>query len=104
MWHLRIDHYFHGSPADTSKLDAIDSKLVELKELIMAVSQELKDVLARIDAATTKIGQKLDALAQQISTNMSQADVDDLKTQLGTEADKLEAMATDPANPVPPGP
>lgn len=82
-------------------LSAIHTTNHHLSEIHMAVSQAVQDVLAKLDKATNDIGAKLDALKGQINTGMSQADVDSVVSQIGAEADKLEGLASDPANPVP---
>lgn len=67
----------------------------------MAVTKEMQAMLARIDAATSAVAKKIDDLNAKISTDMSQEDVTTVTTQLGAVADHLEAIASNPANPVP---
>lgn len=67
----------------------------------MAIDPTLMAVLARIDAATNAVAAKLDALAAQISTNMTPAEVATVVASLSTEADRLEAMGKTATNPVP---
>ena len=70
-------------------------------EAQMAVSQAVIDALAKLDKATNDIAAKLQTLADQIKVGMTQADVDSVVGSINTEADKLEGLAADPANPVP---
>lgn len=71
---------------------------------IMAISKELQDAIAAIDAATNNVAARITDLSGQITTGMSQADVDAVVAQLNTEATKLNTIAADPNNPVPPTP
>ena len=70
----------------------------------MAVSQDLKDLTAKIDDATNKIAAKIDALTQKITNSMTDQEVADVKAGLQAEIDKLTALGADPVNPVPPTP
>ncbi len=67
----------------------------------MAVNQDVVAAMARIDAATSVIAQRIADLAGQIGTGMSPEDVATVVSGLQAEADRLEGMASDPANPVP---
>jgi predicted RecB family endonuclease len=84
-----------GVTALYTKLDAVQ------EAILMAVSQAVTDVLAKIDTATNDVAAELKKLAGQIGTGMTQAEVDTLVTQLQAKADTLEGLAADPANPVP---
>ncbi len=70
----------------------------------MAIDQKLSDVLAALDKATNDIGARIDALTAKIGTGMSQADVDAVVSSLQAEVTRLNGLAADPANPVPPNP
>lgn len=96
---IRIDHLH--IECDPGKLDLILVNLAQLKEAIMAISQDLQTVLTRIDTATNAIAARLDALAAKISTDMSAEDVAAVQATLTADADRLEAMGKDPANPAP---
>lgn len=63
----------------------------------------LDDVLKRIDDDTTALAGVVTKLRDKIKTSMTQADVDAAKATLSAVADRLEATAADPANPVPQG-
>ena len=70
-------------------------------ETIMAVPQSITDALAQVDDATTKLGAFIAKLLDEIKVGMTQADVDSVKSRLGTVANQLTALAVDPNNPVP---
>ncbi len=59
----------------------------------MAVPQELTDALAKIDADTNALAVIVTDLRSQITTGMTQADVDTVKAKLADIATKLEATA-----------
>jgi hypothetical protein len=71
---------------------------------MMAVPQALTDALKKIDDDTTALAGVVKSLRDQIGTGMSQADVDAVKGSLDAVATRLEGIASDPANPIPPGP
>jgi len=70
----------------------------------MAVPQELTDALNKIDADTDALAAVVKGLRDKITTTMTQADVDAVKTKLDQVATRLEGIAADPNQPVPPGP
>lgn len=61
------------------------------------IRQDVKDVIAKFDAATTAISDRIDKLIAN-STGLTA----DEKAAFQAEADKLDAMGKDPVNPVPP--
>lgn len=61
----------------------------------------LTDVMGRIDAATNAVAAEVVRLRDQIGTGMTQEQVDAVKTQMTTVAERLEGIAHDPNNPVP---
>lgn len=67
----------------------------------MALSQETKDLLAKIDAATNAIAAKLQKLIDAAANagSVSEAEV---RAALQPEVDRLTALGADPTNPVPP--
>jgi multidrug resistance efflux pump len=67
----------------------------------LMATKEIKDAMARIDAATTAIAARLAKLVGQIGTGMSDADVAAVTAGLTAEATKLEGLGADPDNPVP---
>lgn len=70
----------------------------------MAVPQSVVTALAAVDAATNQIAAVVTDLRSKVSVGMSQADVDAVDAQLGAIATRLQGIAADPANPVPPPP
>lgn len=85
--------------ADSANLNA---GVAELKEaILMTIKQDFDALVGKIDEGTNKVSARIDALAASVKSNMTEAEVSDLKTKLGAEADKLEAMGKDPADPVP---
>jgi len=109
------------TPTDTQKLDLLMWHQQEIKrdlaallrgvaalhsqgDKIMAISKELQDAMAAIDTATNTVAARITDLSSQISTGMTQADVDTVVAQLNSEATKLNTIAADPNNPVPPTP
>jgi uncharacterized protein YoxC len=69
---------------------------------LMAISKEMQDAMAAIDDATNTVAARITDLSGQISTGMTQADVDAVVARLNTEASKLNSIAADPSQPVPP--
>jgi hypothetical protein len=70
----------------------------------MAVPADLAAVLAQIDTDTTAVAATVKSLDALISTSMSPADVQTVKTTLAAIATRLEATASDPNVPVVPTP
>lgn len=95
---IHIHIYHHGASADPSLLAAIN----ELKGLIMTTAAEFNAGFARIDAATTAIGQLIrDIVASQQAGSMTAEEEEAAQTKLLACATALEAMATNPTEPVP---
>jgi hypothetical protein len=69
-----------------------------------AIPQPLVDAMTKLNEAAVVVADEFIRLRDQINTGMSQADVDDLKTQITSAADRLKGFAADPNNPVPPTP
>ena len=64
-----------------------------------ANADAIKALEDRIDAATTAISNRIDALIAQIGTGMTQDEVDAIKVGLTTEADALDALGKSPIPP-----
>ncbi len=79
------------------KLNAI----LALLEKIMALSQDIKDLTTKLDAATTAVATRLDKLQASIKNSMTDAEVADVKSGIQAEIDKLTLMGQDPVNPIP---
>jgi hypothetical protein len=69
-----------------------------------AIPQPLIDAMTQLNEAAVVVADEFVRLRDQITTGMSQADVDDLKNQITSKADQLRGFAADPSNPVPPAP
>lgn len=67
----------------------------------MAIPKTVEDALDLVDKATNDVAAEITDLSTQISTGMTQADVDAIVTRLTAQATKLEGIAANPANPVP---
>lgn len=70
----------------------------------MAIPQAMTDALNKIDADTNALAAVVTDLRSKIGVGMSQADVDAVDAKLAEVATRLEGIAADPQNPVPPGP
>lgn len=70
----------------------------------MAISKEMSDLLHRLDVETTKVGEVVRTLRDKISTSMTAEDVAAVQEKMDAVADRLEATASDPDQPIPPGP
>lgn len=75
--------------------------LSERQDKLMAAFDDIKDLLTKIDAATTDVGNVLKDLRDKVGVGMTQAQVDEIKGGLSAEIDKLTAMGKDPNNPIP---
>lgn len=81
------------------KLDHIErllTMIIKGEVILMALSQESKDLLAKLDAATTAVSDRIDALLA--NPNTSEAE---FRAALQPIADHLDALGRDPNNPVP---
>jgi hypothetical protein len=100
---IHVTHHFVGTPDQR-----LDELLTQVRAMhaqgahILMATAEVKLAMGRIDAATTAIAAKLTALLAKIGTGMSDADVAEVTAGLEAEASKLEGIAADPDNPVPP--
>lgn len=99
-------HLYHH--VDTGHVDRmLDRILTHVRaieaqgERLMAASQEIRDAMGRIDAATNTIATRLQTLADQIKAGMTPAEVQEVVTGLQAEATKLEGLGANPENPVP---
>lgn len=83
-------------------LDDIRNRLKHLQERVeklMALSQESRDLLKKVDTATSAIGARIQALLDKEGTTEAE-----FRAALTPLAESLEAMGKDPNNPVPPLP
>jgi hypothetical protein len=67
----------------------------------MAITQEVRDLVARIDMATNAIADRIQVLIGRIGGGISQSDAESIKADLQAEADRLTSLGADPNNPIP---
>lgn len=81
-----------------SVLDRIQQKM----ETTMAQLQNFKDLLAAVDAETTRISDKItDLVAQLAAGGMTDAQEAEVLAGLTAAADRLKTIGADPADPIP---
>lgn len=88
---------------DSSALERIESKVDRVlasNERMEAMNSETQAILKRLDDATTKVAAKLQKIIDDAATagSLSAKEINDA---LGPEVARLEALAADPADPVP---
>lgn len=97
--------HHHHDPDYAQRLDRIEHALQQILEqgkvIITMISKETRDVIAKLDAATTAIGNRLDTALSQIKEGMTADEVKEVQGLIAADADRLQAMGTDPTNPVP---
>ncbi len=101
----RIDHrLLHVD----DKIDLLTSKvrgLEEKVEVLMALVDDLKTALQKVADATTKVSNRMDDLIAQLQNNSLTAEQKtEILGDLQELADHLDAMGTNPTDPVPPEP
>jgi len=87
---------------DTQQILSLSRAIHAQGVKLMAVSTETKAVLARIEQATSDLGVRVAAIQSQIGTGMTDADVAAVNSELGDIASKLDGMAKNPEQPLPP--
>lgn len=73
-------------------------------EVLMAVAQDIKALLAQIDAATNQIATRIQQLSDRLAGGVSAEEAQEIQQQLAAEVSRLQALGADPTNPVPPTP
>ncbi len=80
-------------------LDETQGKL----EKAMATSKDFLDLLAAMDAETTRIATKLDELLAKLQAGgMSEAEEAEVFAAANALSDRLKTIGTDPVTPIPP--
>lgn len=69
-------------------------------ERLMTAADEQRAMLAKIDQATSELGDRIKATLAKIDTGMSDEEVRAVNAELSGIADRLDSMAKDPAKPV----
>ncbi len=64
------------------QLAELHHRLAALEKLVMALAQDLKDLIAKFDAATDAIAAELADLKSRITNSMSDAEVADVKATI----------------------
>lgn len=114
---VHVHHYFHHEPSDRvteKKLDQLIHAVADLatqerhmatdissiKQLVTDINNETNDVAAKVDAQQASI----DDLKAQLAagTPVTQKDLDDLSASLTPISDRLKAIGSNPAQPIPP--
>jgi hypothetical protein len=93
-------HYHHDEPPE--RVIELLQRIVTQQQEFLMVSEATKAALARIETATTDLGTRVRAIQEKVGIGMTDADVTDVNTELGSIASNLEGMAKDPENPIPP--
>ncbi len=84
------------------QLQGIRTVVNRLETLIMALADDLKAGIQKLNDETNAIAALITSLAGRITNSMSDQDVADIKAALSAEADRLTSLAVDPTVPVPP--
>lgn len=84
-----------------AKLDQIAGSINQLKETVMASEADFKKGFERLNAATTKIAERLRKYTEQPLSGMTAEQEDAAQRELTGMVEALEKMGQDPANPVP---
>jgi septal ring factor EnvC (AmiA/AmiB activator) len=96
--HIHVHHHQHGDEKLFTEIKSINSKI----ETIMATIEQFESALSRIDAATTKTAQELQALKDQIAGAGLPAELEsEVLAKLEAAATKLEGIGGNVENPVP---
>ena len=109
---MRLDIFHHYEPSPDSleilrQLKRVINLLLHLErkaDALMAVAQDIKDLITKVDVATTKIAERITELMDQLDGGVSASEAEEIKSQLQPLVDQLEAMGKDPNDPVPPPP
>lgn len=68
---------------------------------IMTLAQDIKTLISQVDAATTAIAIRIQALVDRIGTGISNEEAAEIKASLQSEVDTLTSLGQDPTNPIP---
>ncbi|MES2342333.1 MAG: hypothetical protein V4597_11690 [Pseudomonadota bacterium] len=97
---LRIDVYHHlAQDEGTAEVLRL---LRRIEERIMALADDLKAGLKKLDDETTAIGALITTLSGKVKNSMTDAEVAEVTGQLDAISARLTSLAVDPLNPVPP--
>lgn len=103
---VKVDALFRGLSVAEAMLQSMQRILISLKkgqERIMALSQEQLDAMRALDAATTAVGTKIDALLARLEAGgLSAGEEASVFAEIKAQTARLTGFAADPENPVPP--
>jgi len=98
---LNVYHSFHSERQTVEKLDAILEAIRKLEERIMGAYTDITTLLVAVDEHTNEIATRIQALIDQIGAGLTPAQAEEIKIALQAEVAKLDALAADPADPIP---
>ena len=94
---------FHSILNVLEQFEAALDRFQQKLEKTMATLQNFQDLLAAMDTETTRIGNKIQSLVDQLAAGgMTPAEEAQALASLGAFADRLKTIGADPANPIPP--
>jgi hypothetical protein len=86
-------------------LTALVHSLHKKVDRLMALADDLKAGIQKLNDETTKIGTVIDGLVAKLQAgNLSDAEKAEVFAALNAVSDRLTALGNDPTNPVPPAP
>lgn len=81
--------------------DRLD-RLTRIGGRLMALADDLKASVAKLDSETTAIADVVSSLAARIKNSMTDAEVAELQGAFTALDERLKGLGVDPTNPVPP--
>ena len=98
---LNVYHSFHSERQTVEKLDAILEAIRKWEERIMGAYTDITTLLVAVDEHTNEIATRIQALIDQIGAGLTPAQAEEIKIALQAEVAKLDALAANPADPIP---
>lgn len=92
------------------QLSRIADELGGIRSSIMALKDELQNLIASFDTATNAVAAEIDKLRQQIAdalanpNTLTDEDKAAIESGLQAQIDRLNVLGSDPSNPIPPPP
>lgn len=103
---VKIESIISTLNAVLLRLDNITSRLITIErkedEFMADVASDLEALRTALDTATNAVAAKIQALTSSITNSMTDAEVANVKAGLGAVVTRLNNLAADPTNPVPP--
>jgi hypothetical protein len=94
-------------PADANHTDVLaglstlTTHVHTIQETLMGMRQDYETLVTRIDTATNNVAAVLTQLRDQIGSNMTLEEEQAVKASLDAQITRLEALGSNPENPVP---